>query len=396
MLPVEQDVVRSSPLVLSTTRTVTADGALTGASSHTHVPPILLSFRFRSIVHLVRVFRADAPRQDHSAMKMIRLRQLLAIAYATLLEGMQQPAALLLLLACVLLTGLTPIFQFHTLGEEGRLARDSGLAWMLLAGLALAATSASSGLSAEIARGTASAALSKPVSRATFLAAKYLGVLGLVLLLGSASLAATLLAERASEHYVEHNDDIGSKADFAVSLLSLLAPLAALGVAGALNLLRRVRFGVAAFLGIPLSLGAVLLICGCFNRFGRLVWCHPDLNPRVLPAAVLVLLALAVLAALATALATRLHSGPTLLICALVLAIGLAADLWMRQAPALSVRGLLGGVFPNLQHFWMCDALADNGRISWSYVGRAALLAMTECLALLGAGALALKNRDLG
>ena len=324
------------------------------------------------------------------------LRQLRAIAYATLLEGMQQPAALLLLLACVLLTGLTPIFQFHTLGEEGRLARDSGLAWMLLAGLALAATSASSSLSAEIERGTASAALSKPVTRPLFLIAKFLGVLGLVLLLGSASLAATLLAERASEHFVETGDDVGSRADLWTSWLALLAPMGALAVAGVLNLFRRVRFGVAAFLGIPLSLGAVLLVCGCFNRFGRLVWYHPNLNLRVLPAAVLVLLALAILAALATALATRLRSGPILLICTLILAIGLAADLWLGQASAFSVRGLLGGVFPNLQHFWMCDALADNGRISWSYVGRATILAATECLAFLGAGALALKNRDLG
>lgn len=323
-------------------------------------------------------------------------RQLRALAYATLLEGMQQPAALLLLLTCVVLTGLTPVFQFHSLGEEGRLARDSGLAFMLVFGLVLAATAASSSLSAEIERGTAAATLSKPVPRALFLVAKYGGVLGLVCILWSASLVATLLAERASEHFVATGDEGGSQADHLTTVLALLGPVAALAVAGLLNFRRRARFGVAAFLGIPLALFAVLLACGCYDRFGRLVWYHPSLNLRVPAAAVLILLALAMLAALAAALATRLRSGPTLACCALILAFGLTGDLWAGHAAVWSWRGLLGGLAPNLQHFWLCDALADGGWISWRYVGGAAIYAAAWTALALGAGALALRNRDMG
>ena len=322
-------------------------------------------------------------------------RQLRALAYATLLEGMQQPAALLLLLACVILTGITPVFQFHSLGEEGRLARDSGLAYMLVFGLVLAATAASGTLSSEIERGTAAATLSKPVPRALFLAAKYCGVLGLVLILWSASLVATLLAERASEHFVSSGDEGGSQADHLTTILALLGPLAALAVAGILNFRRRARFGVAAFLGIPLSLFALLLACGCYNRFGHLTWYQPDLNLRVPAAAVLILLALILLAALATALATRLRSGPTFAVCALILAFGLTGDLWAGHAAVWTWRGLLGGLAPNLQHFWLCDALADNGRIPWHYVGGAALYAASWTALALGAGILALRNRDL-
>jgi hypothetical protein len=327
---------------------------------------------------------------------LLHIRQLRALAYATLLEGMQQPAALLLMLACAILSGLTPVFQFHSLGEEGRLARDSGLAYMLVFGLVLAATAASGSLSAEIERGTAAATLSKPVPRALFLVAKYCGVLGLVFILWSASLAATLLAERASEHFVETGEELGAQADHLTTALALLGPVAALAVAGILNYRRQARFGVAAFLGIPLSLFAVLLACGCYTRFGRLAWYHPDLNLRVPAAAVLILLALAMLAALATAFATRLRSGPTLACCTLILAFGLTGDLWAGHAAAWSWRGLLGGLAPNLQHFWLCDALADNGRISWHYVGGAALYASAWTALALGAGMLALRNRDMG
>ena len=326
----------------------------------------------------------------------LRFRQCSALAYATLLEGMQQPAALLLLLACVLLTALTPVFQFHSLGEEGRLARDSGLAYMLIFGLILAATTASATLAAEIERGTAAATLSKPVPRALFLVAKYAGVVGLVLILWSASLMATLLAERASEHYATTGSESDTRADALTTILALLGPLAALAVAGLLNYRRQARFGVAAFLGIPLTLLAVLLACGCFNRFGHLVWYQPDLNLRVPAAALLILLALAMLAGLAAALATRLRSAPTLALCTLILALGLTGDLWAGQAAAWSWRGLLGGLAPNLQHFWLCDALADGGRIPWRYVGSAALYAVTWTALALGAGTLALRNRDMG
>jgi hypothetical protein len=324
------------------------------------------------------------------------IRQWCALAYATLLEGMQQPAALLLLLSSVVLTGLTPVFQFHALGEEGRLARDSGLAFLLVFGLVLAATSASSSLSAEIERGTAAATLCKPVPRPLFLLAKYGGVMGLVTIFWVATLAATLLAERASEHFVMLGDEVGSRSDWLTTTLAVLGPAAALGVAGVLNFWRRARFGVAAFLGIPLALLAVLLACGCYTRFGHLTWYQLDLNGRVPAAAILIWLALAMLAALASALATHLRSGPTLAICLLLLACGLIGDLWVGPSSLWSWRGVLGGLAPNWQHFWLCDALADNGRIPWGYVGGAAIYAGTWSALALGVGACALRHRDLG
>ena len=106
--------------------------------------------------------------------------QVFAITRTTLIEAIQQPVAFLILLSAVVLTLLVPVFQFHRFSEDGRLARDSGLSCMLVFGLVLAAGTAGRSVAAEISRGTAAAVIGKPVSRVTFVLAKWLGVFSVV------------------------------------------------------------------------------------------------------------------------------------------------------------------------------------------------------------------------
>ena len=50
------------------------------------------------------------------------MKQVRAIARATLVEAIQQPVAFLIMLSAVMTTLLVPVFQFHRFGEDGRLA----------------------------------------------------------------------------------------------------------------------------------------------------------------------------------------------------------------------------------------------------------------------------------
>ena len=250
------------------------------------------------------------------------VRQVLAIAWTTVLEAIQQPVAFLILLSAVLTTLLVPVFQFHRFSEDGRLARDSGLSCMLVFGLVLAAGTAGRSVAEEIARGTAAAVIGKPVSRATFVLSKWLGVFLVVAIFWLGVLAATLAAERSSAHFLALESFTGYATDLVTLALSLL--------------------GVAA------------------------------------------------------ALATRLQTGAALAVCVLVLFLGLAGDSLALGAHALSWRRLAAGAMPNIQHFWLCDALAHGGRIAWSYVAEAAAYALTCCALYLAAGCLAFRERDLG
>jgi hypothetical protein len=317
-----------------------------------------------------------------------------ALARATLIEAMQQPAALMLMVVSVVMTTLVPLFEFHRLGDAGRLARDSGLACMLLFGLLLAMTAAGHAVAREIAQGTAAAALAKPVRRGTFLTAKVAGILALVALFWLAMLNATLLAERASERPLIVDDLLIHATDGRTTRLTLLALAVSLAIAAWRHFRRQARFGVTVFLLAPALLTLVALACGFWRADGTWQRYTFALDMRLAPVALLILLALSIGTALAAALATRLSAVVTTVTGMLLALLGLAGD-----ALAVGPRWpgtLAGGLLPNLQNYWLADALLRDGRVPWSYVGAAAQLAATWCAAALLAGTLALKHKELG
>jgi len=351
--------------------------------------------------------------------RAVAVGQVVSIARTTVLESVQQPIALLLLLSAVLMTLLVPVFQFHRFSEDGRLARDSGFSCMLVFGLVLAAGTADKSVAEEIARGTAAAAIGKPVSRMTFVIAKWLGVLGVTVIFWSGVLAALLVAERSSAHFITSGDFAGYASDPITLGLAFLGVAVALIWSAACHGLFRQRFGVSAFIGVALSQVAVALLSGFYNRFGQLyplhgeAACHDcaagaghshagqlfynvELNLRVLPVALLLLFALAVFASLATALATRLNGGTSLAVCAVVLLLGLVGDTLLAGVQFWSLRGMLSGMLPDLQNFWLCDAVANGGKVPWSYVAGAGAYALTSCAICLTAGCWAFRERDLG
>src|SRR5262245_13996442 len=124
------------------------------------------------------------------------MRQFVTIAVNAFMELIRQPIFLLLVTSsavfCVFLASI-PYFGF---GDDPKLVKDSVLAITLLAGLLGAVLSASNSLSREIRTGTALAVLAKPVSRTTFLLAKYGGLTAALAVLTYVNVIACLLASR--------------------------------------------------------------------------------------------------------------------------------------------------------------------------------------------------------
>ena len=235
------------------------------------------------------------------------------VALSTAIEGLQQPVVMLLSLACFVLIALQPVVQMHTFGEPGRLTRDCGMGFLLVFGVLVAAFTAGSALAAEIRDGTAATALAKPVSRPAFLAGKFLGSLAVAAVFAWCQTWATLLAARTAEAWVETASTASARRDALCALLSLAAPALALGLAALVNARTRRRFGLwfAAFLAALPPLAAAVL--GLFARDGT--WLGPaawnsGLDLRIVPLALQLLCLLAVFCALATALTTRLATGP--------------------------------------------------------------------------------------
>lgn len=324
-------------------------------------------------------------------------RQFRAIATATATEAFQQPAALLLCLACVSLTALSPVFQLFQFGEPGRLVRDGGLAFTFLSGILLAVATAGATVRREIEEGVAATVLLRPVSPGLFLSAKTAGVFGFVLVYWGCGTTATLLAERIAERFVITEQAAGYLSDRRLLGLLLAAPVAALAGAAGLNRFRNCRFSLTAFAILFFFLLGTLFLCGFFDRFGA--WhlrFDPRLNVRFLPVAALVPAALLVFTALAAALATRFPAAAILIGAAAILLLGMLADILDRLAAArFGVRGLMSWI-PNLQNFWTPDVLARGGSLPGAYLAGAGVYATAWTALCLLLGARVLKSRDLG
>src|SRR5271163_5023600 len=124
------------------------------------------------------------------------MRQFITIGLNAFMELVRQPVFLLLMTGSAVFEIFLATPFYFAFGDEPKLVKNSTLAVMLLAGLVGAVLSASASLAREIRSGTALAVLSKPVGRAQFLLAKYVGLAIALTLLTYVNMVAALLASR--------------------------------------------------------------------------------------------------------------------------------------------------------------------------------------------------------
>jgi len=324
-------------------------------------------------------------------------RQFWTLAVLTMLEAVRQPLFLLLTASALVLTSLTPVLAMHRFGEEGKLVRDSGLAFQFVFGLFIAGYAASTALSQEMRRGTLLTVLSKPVGRTTLFLAKFAGVAASVTAFSACAILTTLLSERVAERFMTGEHLFGHITDWWTAVRLLAVPVVAFALAGVHHYRRKGPFTSWALLILLAGLVVVLLGSGFFDRGGR--WAPYDMAVqwRIVPAGILVTVALIVLAAIAVSLSTRLTTVPTVTISALFFAVGLAAESFRGAAeqPAACLAGLVRRIVPNWQHFWVCDALDNGGVIPAAYLADTAFYGAVLCAGILFLGVLSFRSVDL-
>src|SRR6476619_1162538 len=124
------------------------------------------------------------------------MRQFVTITINTFLELVRQPIFLLLTTVSSAFEIFLATPYYFAFGDEPKLVKNSVLAVMLLSGLLGAVLSASASLAREIRAGTALAVLSKPIGRAQFLLAKYVGLAIALAILTYVNTVAALIASR--------------------------------------------------------------------------------------------------------------------------------------------------------------------------------------------------------
>jgi len=315
-------------------------------------------------------------------------RQAWTLATNTVLDIIRQPVILLLTTACVVLIGLLPSTAVFAFGEEVRLVRDGALALHLVFGLLVAGAAAAATIYTEIKRGTAATVLCKPVSRSLYFLSTYTGVLMVLLLFCATALLAGLLSVRMVLPGIQTDGRIGA--------IFLAAVLIAFGYAAMSNFMFRRQFVSQAFIGLLPCLAAAFVTAAWLDPNGHGVRFGSLMAWQMVPAGILISLAVMVLAALAVSLSTRLPPVLSTSACAALFFLGLVSDYLFRTAAATSWwAGLSYGLLPNWQDFWIVDALAGGGNIPWGYVVATAGYAGLYTVAVLVLGLLSFRRVEI-
>ncbi len=382
------------------------------------------------------------------------MRQFATIAINAFMELVRQTVFLVLLgVSAAFIVFLANVYYF-ALGDDPKMTKDSMLAVIFLTGLFGAVLSAAASVAHELRTGTALAVLSKPVGRVKFLTAKFVGVAMALTLLTYVDLMAALTSSKlAFTAYGEPNLK-------ALGIFYGLMVLAFL-IGGFNNFFLNRPFVSDTVLALAVTVTLAFLLINSFvdTRFMFAEGYEGKADPRLVPAILLILFALWMLAGIAIACATRLDLIPTLAVCSAVFLLGLMSDyLFGRHAqPAwrsfstrleevtaspwsesqkqlmtriikrhdadnsgrmeraeerqmtpeerreLSEAGLAGAawariayaVIPNWQMFWMADALKGTHSIPVAYVGRAFGYMVSYLVASMVMALLLFEDREL-
>jgi hypothetical protein len=267
----------------------------------------------------------------------------------------------------------------------------SALAVMILSELLGAVLSASSSLAREIRSGTALAVLSKPVGRAQFLLAKYAGLAAALTVLAYVNLVGVLLASWMAF------DAYGKTDTTAVGIFAAGVALA-YALAGFSNFfLRRPFVSDAVFAMVIFTTFAAFVIFQ-FTKQMQSLGTVAHVDWRLVPAGILILFALWILAAVALACSTRLDTIPTLAICSAIFLIGLMSDYFFghRAEAGEWWASALYTVVPNWQLFWLADALEmGKSTFHWAYVGKAFVYVVGYAGASLAVATALFEEREL-
>jgi ABC-type transport system involved in multi-copper enzyme maturation permease subunit len=295
------------------------------------------------------------------------MRQFITIGTNAFMELVRQPVFLLLMTTSSVFEIFLATPYYFAFGDEPKLVKNSVLAVMLLAGLFGAVLSASASLAREIRSGTALAVLSKPIGRAQFLLAKYAGLIVALTFLTYVNLVAALIASRMTF-------DAYSSTDLAAVGIFTGGVVVAYALAGFSNFFLRRPFVSDAVFALIIIVTVAAFVIFQFTTQKQSTYELSVVDWRLVPAAVLILFALWILAALALACSTRFDMIPTLAICSALFLVGLMSD-YLFGRPA--ERGVWWGsvlytLVPNWQNFWLADALdAGKSTFHWGYVAKA-------------------------
>jgi ABC-2 type transport system permease protein len=317
--------------------------------------------------------------------------KLVTIAKNTFVETLRQPVYAVIIAAALLLFLVSPALCMYTMDDDNKMLREIGLSTLFLTSLFVAIFSASGAVSVEMENKTILTVLTKPVQRPIFILAKFLGVVGAVALAHYLCTIGVLMTIRHGVLSTASDTHdwtvIGSAA----------------GVAGA-TILLSAFFNYAydwKFTSTAVVIGAILatlalVFLGLIDRDWQFNPAKNGIHRLDVFASILLFLAAMVIAAVAVAISARFNMIVTLSACIGVFLLGLISD-WVFGRYAGTHLWAQAGRYlvPNLQVFWISDAIYEGGVVPFRYILTSASYALTYTVGILAVAVAIFQRRQI-
>jgi ABC-type transport system involved in multi-copper enzyme maturation permease subunit len=278
------------------------------------------------------------------------------------------------------------------MSDDNKLLREIGLSTLFLTSLFIAIFSASGAVAQELENKTITTVLSKPVQRPIFIIAKFFGVAAAVVLAHYICTIALLMAIRHG--VLETVNDLH---DWTVLGTAAVVVLAAFLLSAFFNYAYEWKFTSTA-----------IVLTGIFATFGIVFLTFIDRNWQFNPkdnglntvdiyGSVLLLLAAIIIVALAIALSARFNIVVTLSACIGIFLLGLVSDYAFGRFAETHLWAKIGRfLVPNLQIFWISDAIYEGSQVPVKYIVITASYALCYTTAILALAIALFQRRQVG
>jgi len=320
------------------------------------------------------------------------LYKIFVIAKNTFIETLRQPIYAVIISFTLFLFVMSPSLTMYSMDENIKLLRELGLSTLFLAGLFIAIFSAAGAITEEIESKTITTLLSKPISRFVFILGKFFGVTAAVVLAHYICSLALLMTLRHGvlEYAAETHD-------WTVIVTVLVIVTTTLLLTAFLNYSYDWPFSATA-----ITLTAIFASIGMvFLYFIDKQWqFNPQNNTFTLFdifGSALLLMAIIVLVALAVMFSTRFNVVLTLTFCVGVFLLGLISDYVFGRFADTYLWAKIGKLLtPNLQVFWITDAIYEGTTIPPAYLLTTGIYAVLYTAGILLLAIAMFQRRQIG
>jgi ABC-2 type transport system permease protein len=325
------------------------------------------------------------------------MHKLFTIAKNTFIETLRQPVYAIIIIAAVLLFFISPSLTMYTMSDDNKLLREIGLSTLFLTSLFIAIFSASGAVAEEIDNKTITTVLSKPVQRPIFIVAKFFGVAAAVILAHYICTVALLMAIR---HGVL--ESVSDTHDWTVISTAAAVVGGAFLLSAFFNYFYDWKFTSTAIALTAIFATAGIVFLAFIDENWKFNPKENGLNPLDIYGSVLLLLAAMIVVALAVALSARFNIAVTLSACVGVFLLGLVSDytfvgLFAQAGIEPPIWAKIGRfLVPNLQIFWISDAIYEGSVVPVGYILISASYALCYTTAILALAIALFQRRQVG